>query len=330
MANQNDNKVTLADLDLSGIEGFEGFENTDDNTPIEPVEPVEPVGDDEPVEPVETVEPVEPKDDGPISWGEIEDIVPEPLHEDIKPLVEEWRRQYQRVIEEATPYRKYAEQGFTEKDMDMAVQIQRALIQDPRKFYDGLGETYGWGRDAQAAEQLAQQQAAIQAQKRQRPNNNDNLFMDEWDDSTEQQAPEDDSPASKQLAEAMARLERMEQYQNDTNTRQVQEQQQAAGRAQLDSELNKLQEKYGDFNRQEVVKRAIANSSQGGEPSVSKAFHEMRDYDENIRRKYASKRPPKVMGSGNGMNAPEPPDLTSEDSKRSAALALAIRLGAQQ
>jgi len=321
MANQNDNKVTLADLDLSGIEGFEGFENTDDNTPIEPVEPVEPVGDDEPVEPVETVEPVEPKDDGPISWGEIEDIVPEPLHEDIKPLVEEWRRQYQRVIEEASPYRKYIEQGVSEKDMDMAVQIQRALIQDPRKFYDGLGETYGWGRDAQ---QLAQQQV----QQRQAPSNEDGLYLDDWGNQV--QAPEDDSQGSKQLAEAMARLERMEQYQNDMNTRQVQEQQQAAGRAQLDSELNKLQEKYGDFNRQEVVKRAIANSSQGGEPSVSKAFHEMRDYDENIRRKYASKRPPKVMGSGNGMNAPEPPDLTSEDSKRSAALALAIRLGAQQ
>lgn len=322
MDNQNDTK-TLDDLDLSGIEGYDA---PGDNTPVEAIEPIEA----EAVAPIEAPADAPVESDGPISWSEIESIVPEPLHEDIRPLVEDWRRQYQRVMEESTPFRRFAEQGYSEKDMDMALQVQRALVQDPRKFYDGLGDTYGWNREAQLAEQISQQQAMLQAQQQMQPQQfGDSNYMDEWGNPVgqQQQAPAE-SQLSQQLAQTQQRLEQMEQYQQEQTNQLQQEREAAAGRAQLESELNQLEEKYGQFDRKEVIKRAIGNSSQGANPSVAKAFHELRDYEEGVRRKYASNRPPKVMGSGNGMTPAAPADLSSNESRREAALALAIRLGA--
>jgi len=322
MDNQNDTK-TIDDLDLSGIEGYDP---PGDSAPVEAIEPVEAGADT----PIEAPADAHPEADGPISWSEIESIVPEPLHEDIKPLVEEWRRQYQRVMEESTPFRRFSEEGYSEKDMDMALQVQRALVQDPRRFYDGLGETYGWNKEAQLAEQVAQQQAMLQAQQQMQPQQfGDSGYMDEWGNpvSQQQQAPADNQ-LTQQLAQTQQRLEQMEQYQQQQTQQLQQEREAAAGRAQLESELNQIEEKYGQFDRKEVIKRAIGNSAQGTNPSVAKAFHELRDYEESVRRRYASNRPPKVMGSGNGMTPAAPIDLSSNESKREAALALAIRLGA--
>jgi hypothetical protein len=316
MDNQSDTK-TLADVDFSGIEGYESpTDNSAIESPVEAIEaPVEAI--EAPEETVETV-------NGPISWAEMEGIVPEPLHEDIKPLVEDWRRQYERILEESTPFKRFAEQGYSDKDLDMAVQVQQALIKDPRRFYDGLAETYGWNREAQLAQQLYDQQQ--QSQTRQAPPQDESMFVDDWG-NTVQQAPADNQLAQ-QLQETQKRLEQMEQYQQTTMQEQQQQQQAAAGRAQLEQELTQLESKYGQFDRQEVVKRAVGNASAGQNPSVAQAFHELRDYEENLRRKFASNRPPKVMGSGNGMTPAPKIDLSSDDAKREAALALAIRLGA--
>ena len=88
MANQNDT-FSIQDLDLSMVEGFEGFgDDKADDTPIEePVydTPVEEPDDDEPIAAEDDSD--TDSDDEPISWSYIESIVPEPLHEDLKPLV---------------------------------------------------------------------------------------------------------------------------------------------------------------------------------------------------------------------------------------------------
>lgn len=318
MDNQNDTK-TIDDLDLSGIEGYDP---PGDNTPVEAIEPVEAEAD-APIEaPAET-------DSGPISWKEFESIVPEPLHEDLKPLVEDWRRQYDRVLEETTPFRRFAEQGYSDSDIEMALQVQQALVKDPRRFYDGLGDTYGWAKDSQLAAQLAAQQQQLVQTMQQQPQDN-SMFIDDWGNESQQtpQQSQADPQFMAQLQETQQRLAQMEEYQKQTFAQQQQEREVAAGRAQLESELNQLEEKYGQFDRKEVIKRAIGNSSQGATPSVTKAFHELRDYEEGVRRRYASNRPPKVVGSGNGMAPAEKVDLGSDDAKREAALALALRLGA--
>jgi hypothetical protein len=326
MANQNDNP-TVADLDLSGIEGF-GDGTLVDESPITAPE------DDAPVEAPEEVtleDASSTVDDGPISWASMEKLIPEPLHEDLKPVVEEWRRQYERVLDETMPYRQYSEKGISAHDMELAINIQQALLQDPKRFYDGLGETYGWNQQPQQpAPTLAQQYAAMgQAQpKPAAPASEWDSFFGE-DATPEQQAAMAADPRLLAAIEAQqARLDQLEQMQQQAVQAQQQAQIEAVGRQQLEGELAGLEAKYGKFDRAEVVKRAIANASAGQDPSVAKAFHELKDYEDRLRKQFVSARPPKVMGSGTGIQPPVPTDLSTEDAKREAALALAIRLGA--
>lgn len=323
MDNQKDN-YSVADLDLSGIEGWD---SSDDSTPIA-VPEVEAVSEPEPVEaPVEDA-PVEAAssddaDDSPISWRQLEKIVPEPLHEDLKPMVEEWRRQYERVLDETTPYRQFSEKGIKQSDIELALQVQQALISDPRKFYEGLGETYGWSKDQAAAVAAAQALQAPAVPKSSDP------FGSFFDDDEGQQALQQADPRLLQaIEEQQARLAKLEEMQTNAIKEAQEAQAREAGRIQLESELDQLEKKYGEFDRQEVVKRAVANASSGGDPSVAKAFHELKDYEEKIRKQFVAARPPKVMGSGTGITPPAPVDLSSDEAKREAALALAIRLGA--
>jgi hypothetical protein len=319
MANQNDNP-TVADLDLSGIEGF-GDGNLVDETPVAIPE------DDTPVEAPEEASVEDTSsvvDDGPISWGSVEKLIPEPLHEDLKPMVDEWRRQYERVLDETSPYRQYSEKGITAQDIELAINIQQALVSDPKRFYEGLGETYGWNQQVAAAAAAAAVPAPGAAP----------AATSEWDsffgeEAQQAGAPQVDPRLLQQIEAQQARLDQLEQMQQQAIEAQRQEQVMASGRAQLEGELASLEAKYGQFDRAEVVKRAIANASAGADPSVAKAFHELKDYEDRLRKQFVANRPPKVMGSGTGIQPPAPADLSSDELKRDAALALAIRLGAQ-
>ena len=315
MANQNDNP-TIDDLDLSGIEGY-GDESVDE-TPIE-------VADT----PVQEPESSSIPDEGPISWSSMEKLVPEPLHEDLRPVVDEWRRQYERVLDETNPYRQIAARGVTQADIETALGMREALVTDPRRFYESMGQTYGWAQDQQ---RMAQQYAQYAQQAQAKPANAP--AADEWDPffSEEQPAAQAggvDPQLMQAVQETQARLQQLEQMQMQEYQQRQQEQQLAFGRQQLDGELSSLEQKYGTFDKAEVVKRAIANATAGSDPSVVRAFHEMKDYEDRLRKQFASNRPPKVMGSGSGTAPAVPADLSSDDAKRDAALALAIRLGAQ-
>ena len=120
MANQNDNP-TIDDLDLSGIEGF-GDESIDES-PIE-------VDDT----PVQAPDAPSATDEGPISWSSLEKLVPEPLHEDLRPVVDEWRRQYERVLDETNPYRQIAARGVTQADIETALVCATLLSLTPAVF----------------------------------------------------------------------------------------------------------------------------------------------------------------------------------------------------
>lgn len=306
MDNQNDTP-TLSDLGID-VNNIGNYDPSNVEVTIEDGEPIEdnePIVDDTPVEP-------EPEDTLPIRWQDVESMLPEPLHEDFRPVVDEWRRQYSRVLDETEPFRRFIENGVSYRDMDLAVQIQKALIEDPKRFYDGLGETYGW----------AQQQ--IQQAPQQAPRQEDDM----WSFDGDEPANERESQLVQMIQEQQARLEQLEQVTTQSQQMQYEEQMRMQGRQMLEQELFGLEQKYGEFDREEVVRRAMANAAAGGDPSVARAYHELKDYENKIRQQYAASRPPKVMGSGNGMTPASPPDLSSEDARREAALNLAMRLGA--
>ncbi len=316
MANQNDTP-SIDDLDLSGVDGYEpnNVEVTiEDGEPIEDTqsEPTqsEPIVDSEEPE-------AEPEDSLPIRWQDVEGMLPEPLHEEFRPLVDEWRRQYSRVLDETEPFRRFIENGVSYRDMDLAIQIQKALVEDPKRFYDGLGETYGWAQQA-VAPPVAPAVANTQQSD------------DIWDLGETETTSERESQLMQMLQQQQSRLDQLEQVTTEAQQMQYEEQMRLQGRQMLEQELSTIEQKYGDFDKEEVVRRAMANAAAGGDASVTKAFHELKDYENKIRQQYAASRPPKVMGSGSGMTPAPPPDLSSEDARREAALQLAIRLGAQE
>jgi hypothetical protein len=306
MSNQNDTP-SIDDVDLSGIEGWEGKVNDAAGAAIpdpndEPIESIE--------EPVEQVE----EDSIPIKWSDVESLVPEPLHEEMKPMVEEWRRQYNRVLDETQPFREYLDNGISARDMQLAIQIQQALIQDPRRFYDGLGETYGWTQQAPANAPTTAPAPAPE--------------VDLWSLDEETVTSERETKLLQAIEEQQRRLAALEEQQTQTYQMQQEEVARQQGRQILEKELGDIEKKYGDFDKEEVVRRAMANAAAGGDPSVTRAFHELKDYETKLRQQFAAQRPPKVMGSGSGMAPSTPLVLDTEDARREAALQLAMRLGA--
>lgn len=311
MDNLNDTTPSVDALDLSGIPGIEEYLG-------KPAPEVEEVVE----EAIEDTYSEQPEaTEGPISWASISEDLPEPLHETLRPIVDEWSRKYERVREEAAPYYNLVDSGFSAEEIQMAAALQRALATDPEGFYDQMGQAYGYAQ-AQKLAELEQKVQQIQPAAQTSAEKN-------WWEEEEATATE---PAARVLADP--RIDQMEQELEQLRAmqEQVQEQQrQEEGRAQMEIELASLRQKYGEYDEEEVVRRAVANHHADGDASLARAFHEYKDMEARIRADIASKQKtaPKVMGAASGMAPSEPPaKLDSDDARRQAALELAIRLGA--
>jgi hypothetical protein len=313
MDNQNDN-ITVDNLDLSGIPGIEEYLGSPAKE--EAVESPAPEENDS----QEVAE--DSYDGGPISWSKFAEDLPEPLHEQFKPIVDEWSRQYERVNEEAVPYRQLREAGFTPEEISMAANLQRALAEDPKGFYEQMGQAYGYAQ----AQQLAELTQEV-SQLRQKPVTADGNWWEEDSDSTTASAPEQFSdPRVAQLEQEIESLRSMQEQ-------VLERQQMEEGRAQMEIELTQIRNKYGEFDEEEIVRRALANYSLDGDASLTRAFHEAKDLEERIAQRYAAKQKsaPKVMGAASGMPAAAPAKaIDSEEGRRAAALELALRMGAAQ
>lgn len=307
MDNLNDTTPSVEALDLSGIPGIEQYLGTPEPEAEQPIE-------DTYTEAAEVSE-------GPISWSSISEDLPEPLHETLRPIVDEWSRKYERVREEAAPYYNLVESGFSSEDIEMAAALQRALATDPQGFYEQMGQAYGYAQAQKIAEleQKVQQVVAPTQQSGEK-----NWWEEEETTTPNEQTRVVTDPRIDQMEQELEQLRAMQE--------QVYENQRLEeGRAQMEFELAVLREKYGEYDEEEVVRRAVANHHSDNDASLMRAFHEYKDMEERIRADLASKQKtaPKVMGGASGMMPAEAPkQLDSDDARREAALALAIRLGA--
>jgi len=280
----------------------------------------------------------EPKQD---YWKDFYAAIPEPLHQDIKPFLEEADRRVERIIDAVEPLRPILESGKTVDDIQLALEMQQQLFENPKAFYDYMGQNYGWTQDTDALRaENDQLRAALVAQAQGAPAPTGGQFDDIF--GAGQADPTAGLPP--QLQAQLGAIQQQLAAQQQFTQAQMQAQQQAAQQAQMQaaqqaqqaqlvSELNGLESKYGQFDRDEVVRRAIANMQTGGNPSLSNAFHELRDYENRVAQRYRANKPaaPQVVGQGGGAGTPPPaaaPKLDTEDARRAAALALAVQLGA--
>lgn len=311
MVNQNDTNHSVESLDLSGIPGIEEYLPQSTTAETSHDEAIE-------YEPEQSAQ-TEAFDNGPISWEKFAEDLPEPLHEQFRPIVDEWSRQYNRVAEEASPYYALREAGFTPEEIEMAANLQRALATDPQGFYQQMGEAYGFAQQQQIAELQQQVQQMRQPQAE----------SGNWWEEGEQAQAEEAVAVDPRFDAVQQELEYLRQMQEEVLERQRLDE----GRAQMEIELTNIRKQYGEFDEEEVVRRALANYNLEGDASLVRAFHEVKDFENRVAQRYASKQKsaPKVIGSASGMPpaAPVAP-LDTEEARRQAALDLALRMGAAQ
>lgn len=241
------------------------------------------------------------------SWEEAWADVPDPIREAQRPLFERWDRDYQELQARHRPFAEYEQAGVSPTQLEEALQIQAALFEDPRGFYERIGQA--WGFSEQKAD-LQQQAASGQA-----------IDPTEYDD-----------PAVRQMAEQLQRQQQfIDQFQqSQQQTQQQYQQQQAEQRnvAWTQNQMDNLERQFGAIEDQDkirVVERAILNANLGRNPSVEVAYHELKREEDAILQR-AQRSAPRVLGQGGGTptNAPEPIDYSKETPEQRLARAMQV------
>jgi hypothetical protein len=87
------------------------------------------------------------------AWQEILGVVPEVLHDKIKPTLQKWDQGVQQKLEEYTrtydPYKPVIETGATVDELQAGYQLMQLLNADPQKFYDAMRDHYKFGDSGQ-------------------------------------------------------------------------------------------------------------------------------------------------------------------------------------
>lgn len=206
----------------------------------------------------------EPAESGHPAWQEILGSVPEAFHGQVRPTLEKWDKGVQEQLEKARgEWREYQfirDAGIQPQTVQYALNIIQAMQNDPRAFYDSLGEYYKFNQ----AQQALAEEASIE--------------------------PED--PYAAQLQEMQKNMETMARalYAQQQKEKEAQED------AALEQELASLRSKYGEYDEQYVL--GLMANGQDGESAVRqfKAL-ESRLRGGNGQ---ATASVPKVMGSGGG------------------------------
>jgi len=200
------------------------------------------------------------------AWNNFLEVIPQELHDKVTPLLTEWDKgvqdKFTKVQQEYAPWKDVISAAGNPQEAAFALQLMRAVQEDPEMIYNSLKERYKFGETP--PEVTAQGQG--------------------------QGEPQTLDPA------IAARIQQLEQGQQ-TVAQIIQAQHTAeleAREAQaLDSELSNAKKQYGDFDERFVLALAA-----NGVP-VMDAAKQFADMKTAIAQQYSPK--PLIMGAGGGM-----------------------------
>lgn len=254
----------------------------------------------QPAAPAEPAAPAQPAEQrvNP-NWEAAWQDVPEPIREAQRTHFQKWDANFNALQARYRPYEEFEKQGYNPEYLSTAVEIQRALIEDPQGFVERVAEQFGlsFGEAAAAIQQQQEEQfltpeaqRLAEIEQRQR----------EWDErfAAEQEAREREA----------------------THQRYVQ---------QIAGALENLHTKYGAFDNDRVVQWAAMNAQRGANPDLEVALNEMLAYEADIIQRH-SKQAPALLGSSTAIAPPaappEPKRLLSSDELLAKALAMGPQL----
>jgi hypothetical protein len=182
----------------------------------------------------------DPNDAGNPAWAPLYEVLPSQLHSQVRPVLEQWDKgtqakfnEYGDQLKQYEPYKNLVDNQIPADYIEQAVQIAQLIDADPKAFMQQLQSIFG---DQQP--QTPQGQPAPQQQQQQTPTD-ENLFDEKPFDITS-------DPRFQELAKNQDILANYLATQAQANDA-------AQADAMLNSELQSLQQKYGEFDERYVI-----------------------------------------------------------------------------
>lgn len=244
----------------------------------------------------------QPKGYNPVwdeAWGE---DTPEPIRERQKAIFEKWDRNHRETEARYKPYAVFEQAGIAPDALEQALNIQQQIVNDPRGFWDSMGEM--WGFSGEELQQAFEQQSGA--------------------------AVDPDDPMAQRIAAMEARERQREQ--------QIFEQQNAQQRAntvayeeqKVAQDLASLVAMDPQVDQDAVVEWALKNATLGKNPSVEVAYYELKKYEDNILAR-SQRTAPTVLGRGGASTFQQPTNtdpnkIPTDDERLAMAMAMAKQL----
>lgn len=235
------------------------------------------------------------------AWNDVLGVLPEQFHSVVTPHFQKWDQAAQSRIEAANarvaefePYAAFAQHGIEPSEIENGLRLMYEINNDPKRVWEALAQTYGLGANSDNSGQGNEGDGAPD------PSN----FQD---------------PRFDQLQQGIELVSQV-----------VLREQQAKANAEadmaLDTELNQLREKHGDYNERFVL--AMMQNGMTGEQAVQEWQSIRNDTLQNNPRPFA----PNVMGnSGGGSGYPsqaiDPTKLSGKETRNLVAEMLAAEFG---
>jgi len=204
------------------------------------------------------------------AWQPFLDVLPDSLHETVRPVLSDWDRNVNARIEqiqnEYAPYRSFKDQGIDPEELDYSYQVLQALNENPRDVILAMAEHFGLSLTEAQAQQLSNE---VQQQ---------------------QQQNGEDAPVDPRIAF-------LEQGFQTLAAITLQQQEQVVAREadrQLEETLQGLRNTHGDFNENAV----LANMLAGMDPES--AVQAYKQVEAQILQNANRPPAPRIIGSGNG------------------------------
>lgn len=169
------------------------------------------------------------------AWKEILDVIPEELHDVVRPTLEKWdsgvNKRFQSLHSQYEPFKQF--QDIDPEALQLAVSLMQRIEDDPKGVYDLMGQTYGFVTEQQGAEPEM---------------GTEDFDLDEQDDP--------------RLAQELAQLRSEQEQLRLQNEQLLQAQQNEQAELELEAYLEHLHDTQGDFDEDFVI-ALMANGIDG-------------------------------------------------------------------
>lgn len=212
------------------------------------------------------------------AWNELLDTVPEEFHKHMLPHLQQWdkgvQERFQTVQQQYTPFKEFVDRKVPTEDLMAGLNALSALRNDPRGFYDAIGQQFKFVQNSQGPQD---------------DSGDDDEEFDVTGDITK-------NPQFKAMQEKIAQ---QEQFINSWQTSEAQKQADATVKQEMDS----VQSKYPDMDLSMVATFASGMANNGIMPNLV----EVADYIATklqIQERVSDTAPPVVKAGNRSFQTP--------------------------